>query len=131
VIVRKFHRRDLESLPLQERQRWAAGLVTDEAFALMESGPSYTLDDNGPQACAGLIYGEDVPVAWAWIAEGAPMLALHRYVQAALAAVPVCMAHADLGWANAVKWLEMLGFRPTGEVITLGGVSHGTFLRYG
>jgi hypothetical protein len=131
VIVRKFRRNDLAALPVQTRQRATLALLDAGSMALIDSGPAYTLDDDGPKACAGIAYTETAPVAWAWLAEDAPMLALHRYVKAALAAVPYCMAYAALDWPQAVRWLELLGFEPTGEQENLGGSLHGLFVRYG
>ena len=130
MIVKRFKREDLDAIPVQDRQRFALPFVTDAALEQMEQGPAYTLHDDGPVACAGIVSG-DVPVAWAWLSEDVPMLALHRYVRAALQAVPYCIAYGALDWPQALRWLELLGFTPTGEVEELGGIPHGMFERYG
>ncbi len=59
--------------------------------------------------------------------EDAPMLALHRYVRAALQAIPECLTYVDVTWPQALRWIALLGFKPTGVVMDLGGVPHGVF----
>lgn len=129
MIVRRFRREDLTGFRVQPRQAATFACVEPAVVAFMEAGPAYTLEDGEPLAMAGLATVDDRRIAWAWLAENAPVLALHRYVLAALRAVPKVYAFAAEDWPQAQHWLRMLGFAPTGNRECLAGQWHGEWCR--
>lgn len=129
--VEPFKASHLDSFLPQPRQAEGFALLTPEFAQRMEQGVAYSaVEDNRTLACAGFVETQAGPVAWAWLSEGAPLLTLHRYVQAALREVPLVWAYADERWPEAGRWLSMLGFVETNRTEDMAG-PHRLYLKNG
>lgn len=135
-MIRPWAPGDTERIELQPAQRYMTRFIdaSTDLSHLADQGLAWTAEEDGRIIAIGGLIEEWAGRATAWtlISEhaGCRMPAIHRAVKRFLDAAPYrrIEAHVDVGFAEGVRWMRMLGFemegymrafRPDGEDMLL------------
>ena len=116
MIVLPFKREHMEKMVIQQKQQGLEYLLTDDVYAVIENGESYTaLDGDEILACAGVIpLAPGRAGAWAYISQnvGSRMKFVTRAVKRFLdiAQYRRIEMDVDCDFPQAHRWAKLLGF---------------------
>jgi hypothetical protein len=116
MMVVPFIREHLQRMIVQQKQQGMESLVTEEVFAALESGQSYTaIDGDEILACAGVVtLAPGRAGAWAYLSRdvGNRMVGVTRAVRQFLRMADYRRIEMDVDceFLAAHRWAKMLGF---------------------
>lgn len=123
------HLRRIKIQPRQSGFSFEGMGIEKYGEAMAANGPSWSLESDDGQivACGGLFFQwEGRAVAWAFLSESSPMVALTRIAREILSACCIRRVEAwtDVDFPQAQRWIRMLGFSHEGRMASFSPDGH-------